>query len=169
MTHHDKHEKHEKQNPEPDQNIQKELETAKSQAEEYLNGWKRAKADYINFKREQEQRQKELIEFANAGMLLDIFPLVDQFKQAMKHVPKEIEGSNWLVGITHIQNNLTNILKSLGIEEIKTVGEQFDPEIHDAIEEVESDQEKGTIVEESTTGFRLNGRVIQPAKVKVAK
>jgi molecular chaperone GrpE len=169
MTHHDKQEKHEKQAQEPDKNIQNELETAKNQAEEYLNGWKRAKADYINFKREQEQRQKELIEFANAGMLLDIFPLVDQFKQAMKHVPKEIEGSNWLVGITHIQNNLKNILKGLGIEEIATVGEQFNPEMHEAIEEVNSDQEKGTIVEESTTGFRLNGRVIQPAKVKVAK
>ncbi|MBU2229495.1 nucleotide exchange factor GrpE [Patescibacteria group bacterium] len=145
------------------------LEIAQNQAEEYLNGWKRAKADYINFKKEQEQKQKELIEFANAGMLLDIFPLVDQFKQAMKHVPGEIEKSDWLIGVGHIQSNLSNILKSLGIEEVETVGAQFDPEMHDAVEEVESDQEKGIIVEELTTGFRLNGRVIQPAKVKVSK
>ncbi|MBU0612672.1 nucleotide exchange factor GrpE [Patescibacteria group bacterium] len=145
------------------------LEIAQNQAEEYLNGWKRAKADYINFKKEQEQKQKELIEFANAGMLLDIFPLVDQFKQAMKHVPGEIKKSDWLIGVGHIQSNLSNILKSLGIEEVETVGAQFDPEIHDAVEEVESDQEKGIIVEELTTGFRLNGRVIQPAKVKVSK
>ncbi|MFA6391200.1 MAG: nucleotide exchange factor GrpE [Patescibacteria group bacterium] len=166
MTHHDKHEK---QDQEADKNIQKELETAKNQAEEYLNGWKRAKADYINFKREQEQRQAELMEFATAGMLLDIFPLVDQFKQAMKHVPKEIESSDWIVGVKHIQSNLNNVLKGMGIEEIKTVGEKFNPEMHEAIEEVESEMEKGMVTEELTTGFRLNGRVIQPAKVKVAK
>ena len=146
-----------------------ELEIAKNQAEEYLNGWKRAKADYINLKREQEQKQKELIEFASAGVLLDIFPLIDQFKQAMKHVPEEIKDSDWLTGITHIQSNLSNTLKGLGIEEINTVGEQFAPEMHDAVEEVESEEENGTIVEELTTGFRMNGKVIQPAKVKVAK
>jgi molecular chaperone GrpE len=146
-----------------------ELEIAQQQAEEYLNGWKRAKADYINFKKDQEKNQKELIEFANAGMLLDIFPLVDQFKQAMKHLPEGIEESEWLTGIIHIQGNLTKILKGMGVEEIETVGEQFDPEMHDAAEEVESDEEKGTIVEELTTGFRMNGRVIHPAKVKVAK
>lgn len=158
-----------KRQKEDNKDLQKELKIVQKQAEEYLNGWKRAKADYINLKKEQEKKQKELVEFANAGMLLDIFPLVDQFNQAMKHLPEGIEDSDWITGITHIQSNLINILKSLGIEEIKTVGEQFDPEMHDAVEEVESEEESGIIVEELTTGFRMNGRVIQPAKVKVSK
>lgn len=149
--------------------LKKELEKAKKQAEEYLNGWKRAKADYINFKRETEKKQKELIEFATAGMLLELFPLVDQFKQAFKHLPKDQQKSDWVKGIKHIQDNLNKILNNLGIEEIAAKGEKFNPELHDAIEEIASDLEEGTILEEIKTGFKMNDKVIQPAKVKVSK
>lgn len=151
------------------ENLKLELEKAKAQSDDHLNGWKRAKADYINFKRETEKKQREIIEFANAALLLEIFPLVDQFKQAFKHLPKDLEKSDWVAGIKHIQSNLKKLLNDLGITEIPTIGEKFNPEFHEAIGEVESDQDKGTIVEEVKTGFKINDKVIQPAKVKIAK
>lgn len=150
-------------------NSQEELVKLKNQAEEYLNGWKRAKADYINLKRETEQKQKELIEFAVAGFILEIFPMIDQFKQAFKHIPEDQRNSDWVIGIRHIQSNLNKLLQEHGIEEIEAVGEKFDPLFHDAVEEVESDQEEGTVVEEVKTGFKMHDKVITPAKVKVAK
>lgn len=151
------------------ESLKEELVKAKAQAEDHLNGWKRAKADYINFKRETERRQKEIIEFANAALLLEIFPLVDQFKQAFKHLSKDLEKSDWVVGIRHIQANLKKLLSDLGITEVPTIGEKFNPELYEAIGEVESDLEKGTVVEEIKTGFKINNKVIQPAKVKIAK
>ena len=72
--------------PKKNEDPKNELEIVQKQAEEYLNGWKRAKADYINFKKETEKKQKELIEFATAGLLLELFTLVDQFKQNFKEL-----------------------------------------------------------------------------------
>lgn len=149
--------------------LKQELERASRQAQEYLDGWKRAKADYLNLKKETEKQKKEWIEFANIGLLLELFPIVDQLKKAFQHLPKEFEASDWIQGIRHIQSNVLAILKNCGIEEIKTVGEVFNPAFHESVEEVESGQEKGRVVEEVSMGFEMNGRVIQPAKVKVEK
>lgn len=151
------------------ENLKKDLERINKKAEEYLNGWKRAKADYINFKRESEKKQKEIIQFAQAGLLLELFPLMDQFKRAFNHLPDDLKKSDWLEGIRHIQNNLKKILAEAGIKEIKTVGEKFNPEFHEAVERVESDKPSGTIVMETQTGFTLHDKVIIPARVKVAK
>jgi len=155
--------------PKKNEDPKNELKIVQKQAEEYLNGWKRAKADYINFKKETEKKQKELIEFATAGLLLELFTLVDQFKQAFRHLPVEQKDGEWIKGIKHIQSNLNKILKNYGIEEIKAVGEKFNPQWHDAVEEVESDQAEGTVVEEVKTGFKMHDKVIVPAKVKVSK
>lgn len=148
--------------------FEQQLVVLEKKAEEYLNGWKRAKADYINFKKETEKRQQEMIEYANANLLLDILPLVDQFKIAFAHLPPEQKDSEWVRGIRHLESKLKKILEDYGILEIPTGG-KFNPELHEAIEHVESDQEEGTILETLSTGFRLAEKVIQPAKVKVAK
>ncbi|PIY95581.1 MAG: nucleotide exchange factor GrpE [Candidatus Kerfeldbacteria bacterium CG_4_10_14_0_8_um_filter_42_10] len=155
--------------PKKNEDSPKELEIVQKQAEEYLNGWKRAKADYINFKREAEKKQKELIEFATAGLLLELLPLVDQFKQAFRHLPAEQKDDEWIKGIRHIQSNLNKLIENFGIKEIKTVGEKFNPEQHEAVGEVESDQDEGTVVEEVKTGFRMHDKVLIPAEVKVSK
>lgn len=136
--------------------------------EEYLNGWKRARADYLNLQKEAAERQKELVEFANAGLLLDLLPMVDHFKLALKHVPENIKNDPWYKGIENIQGQLNKFLKDQGIEEIKTVGEKFNPELHEAVGEVEGEPAE-VIAEEVSTGFSLNGKVIQPAKVKIFK
>lgn len=150
--------------------LEKELELTKKKAEEYLNGWKRAKADYINFKNESEKRQKEIIEFANAMLLAELIPIFDHFKLALKHIPAEDSKKDWVTGIIHIKKQFEDFLKNLGIIEIKTVGEKFNPEFHEAVShETKEGFKTDFIFEEVKAGYTLHGKVLAPAKVKVAK
>lgn len=153
----------------PPEAVQTEFERLQKQAEEYLNGWKRAKADYANLQKETEKRQIEFIQYANAALLHELLPLVDHFKQAFKHLPGELQNTEWVKGIRHIQTHLCKILTEHGLQEIKTVGDEFDPNKHEVVEEIASDQPAGTIIEELKTGWLMGDRVIQPARVKVAK
>jgi molecular chaperone GrpE len=148
-----------------------ELEIAKQKMEEYLNGWKRAKADYINLKKETEKKQGEMIQFANAAMILEILPIYDNFKLAWQHIPQEHKKNDeWLKGIEQIKKQFAELLKNVGIEEIKTVGEKFDPEVHEAVaKEKKEDMESDTVFEEIKGGYKLYDKVLEPAKVKVAE
>ncbi|MFH0857000.1 MAG: nucleotide exchange factor GrpE [bacterium] len=110
-----------------------DLEAAEKKMAEYLDGWKRAKADYMNLKKEAEQRYKDLIKFANAGLILELLPVLDNFKLAVMHIPESEKNADWVIGIMHIKKQFEDILKNLGIEEIKTVGEKFNPELHEAV------------------------------------
>src|SRR3989338_5514350 len=150
--------------------LEKELELAKKKAEEYLNGWKRAKADYLNFKKETEKRQREIIEFANAMLLAELIPIFDHFKLALRHIPEAEQKKDWVVGVSHIKKQFEDFLKNLGIEEIKAVGEKFNPEFHEAVaHETKEGFKTDIIFEEVKAGYTLQGKVLAPAKVKVAK
>jgi len=150
--------------------LKKEIETLKIKAEENLEGWKRAKADYSNFKKDSEKRQQEVIEFANAALVAQIIPIFNHFKLACQHVPKEDSKKDWVIGFLHIKKQFEDFLSNLGIDEIKTVGQKFNPEFHEAVEyEENEDFDTDIIFEELQPGYTLHGKVINPAKVKVAK
>jgi len=94
---------------------------------------------------------------------LDILPILDNFKRSTEHLPKELENNNWAKGINLIEKQLEKMLKNNGLEKIITqVGDNFDPSLHDAIE---GESEK--ISEIVLDGYKLNSKVIRPAKVKV--
>lgn len=148
--------------------IKAELEACKKQAEDYLNGWKRAKADYINFKNEMEKAKAELIQFANLGLLLKILPIYDGLKRACGSV--DATKDKWAEGILNIRKQFEDLFKSLGIEEIKTIGEKFNPEFHEAVSRVKREGvEADKIVEEVSGGYTMNGKVILAAKVVVSE
>lgn len=138
------------------------------QAAEYLAGWQRAKADYANLKKESDQKIIELTKYANEELIRELLPLVDYFKSALRAVPKEEAGSGWVEGIRHIQTRLLEIMAYHGVKEMDVVGEKFNPELHEAVEQVEGNK-SGIITEEVRTGFYLHDKVLQPARVKVAK
>ncbi|MDD2807126.1 MAG: nucleotide exchange factor GrpE [Patescibacteria group bacterium] len=147
-----------------------ELATVKIKAEEYLNGWKRAKADYINLKKDTEKRTAEIIQYANAALIAELLPIFDNFKLALKHIPEPAKSAEWVTGFIHIKKQFDDFLKQLGIEEIKTDGDKFNPEFHEAVAtESQADVESGVIYEEVKSGYTLHGKVVVPAKVKVAK
>jgi len=152
----------------PNNNQPTELEQLKAQCDEYLNGWKRAKADYINFKKETESRQQMLFEFANATLLAEFLPIYDNLKKAILVAGEE--KNNWLEGIKQIKKQIEDLLKDHGIEEIKTVGEKFNPEFHEAIsKEKKEGVEADTIISETSSGYLLKGKVLVAAKVIVAE
>ncbi|MCK4891479.1 MAG: nucleotide exchange factor GrpE [Candidatus Pacebacteria bacterium] len=147
----------------------KGIEEHKKKAEENLIGWQRAKADFLNYKRDQEKYIFEFRKYANEDIIVKILPTIDGFELALKHMPKELEKSDWVTGIVCIKNQLENILKEAGLEEIKAVGEKFDPNLFESIGEEESNEQEDTVVSQTQKGYKLLGKVIRPARVKIAK
>jgi len=140
------------------ENLKLEIENLRKQADEYLNGWKRAKADYLNLKKEMEAQNKEIREWLSKIFLLPLLDIMDSFDRA----------GILDAGIEGIKKQFEDFLKANGVEAIKVVGEKFDPLKHEAIESVEGG-ESGRIVEEARKGYLINGEVLRPAKVKVYK
>lgn len=152
--------------------LKKKLKQCKKEKEEYLDGWQRAKADFINARKEEEKRKQELTKYFNLIIISDILPVLDSFDLAFRFGGKST-GKNTEdktnAGFALIESQLRNVLKHHGLEVIKCTGEQFNPELHESVGEIESNHESGTIVEEVTKGYTLHGKVIRASKVKTAK
>lgn len=153
-----------------DKKEEKEIKKLQKKCEEYLDGWKRAKADYSNLKKESEKKSIELAQFANASLVLQVLPVYDNMKLAVKHIPEKEKEKDWVKGVIQIKKQFREFLKNLNIEEIKTVNEKFDPELHEAVaHEEKKDFEKDIIFEEVSSGYKMYGKTLSAAKVKVAK
>ncbi|MDD5145301.1 MAG: nucleotide exchange factor GrpE [Candidatus Pacebacteria bacterium] len=162
--------------------LKKELEELKKQKDEFLAGWQRERADFINYKKEEMERIGQLINYAKEELILEILPIMDNFDQAEKNLqqnlgkdenpegkPSASYGAS-VKGLLQIRIQFQDFLKRLGVEEIKSVGEKFDPHFHEVVGELEtSNQKPGTILAEVQKGYTSNGRLLRPAKVKVAK
>ncbi len=152
------------------ENLKKKLEETEKLKQEYLAGWQRARADLINYKKEELERVGGLIEAAKESLLYEFLPILDNFDAAEKAIPQNLKEDQNLKGILQIKRQILEFLKRYGIEEIKSVGEKFNPVFHEVVGEVDTDEfETGTIVEEIQKGYKIGNRVLRPAKVKVAK
>lgn len=137
-------------------------------AEEYLNAWKRAAADFENYKKRRHKEDQALIIFARLHVLERLLPIFEAIEQSLAHVPGGEQNASWKKGMEETLKQLRAALSELGIEKIKTVGEKYDHELHEAVEMVEGG-ESGKITEEVAAGWRINGQTVRPAKVRVAK
>lgn len=145
----------------------KELEQAKKERDEYLNGWKRAKADLINYQKDETKRFEEVVKFANISIVRDIINVLDSFDLAISTLEKQGPVER---GIYMIRAQLEDALKKHGLERMAvSAGQPFDPNLHETIGEIESSQSLGTIVEEIEHGYFLNGKIVRPARVKISK
>jgi len=154
--------------------IQKELEELKKKVEEYLNGWKKERADFLNYKKDEMERIGELIKYANEELILRFLPVLDNIYLAEKELTEELKNHKWTQGVMNIKTQILDFLKSQGVEEIEVIGKKFDPNFMESVAEVARDpisgkSELGTVVEETQKGYTLFGRVIRPAKVKISK
>jgi molecular chaperone GrpE len=162
--------------------LEEKLVKCEKEREEYLNGWKRAKADYINLKKDEMKRMEEAIRFGNEELIEELLPVLDSFelsimatkdpdaKNSSTRASTELSRMSSLQeGIKAIYSQLENILNRNGLEKIKALGEKFDTTLHEALMQEESDKESGTILEEMVKGWKLNGKVIRPTKVKISK
>ena len=150
--------------------------------EEYLNGWKRAQADYQNLVKEFDGRRTDYVRFANAGLIIELLPILDNFKSAFSQIPEAEKNSPWVIGFQYIKKQLEDFLAGEGVETIKTVGEEFNNELHEAVidnndgasfgaaQDDKSGKEplKQRVIKEIRPGYKLNNKVVQAAKVVVA-
>jgi molecular chaperone GrpE len=145
--------------------------------EEYLAGWKRAQADYANLKKENDREKLEFAKYANEKLINDLLPAIDQFESALAHAPdlrsladdqaKRIQ--NWINGIVAVKNLWESVFKDIGLERVPTEG-SFDPLVHEAVGHVDSAElEEGSVAKVMRSGWRLNGKLLRPAQVMVAK
>ncbi|MCX6813919.1 MAG: nucleotide exchange factor GrpE [Candidatus Azambacteria bacterium] len=144
------------------------IESIKKQAEEYLNGWKRAKADYLNLKKEMEAQNKEIKEWLSKIFLMPLLEIMDSFNKAFGNVPANLKTEVWVEGIEGIKKQFEDFLKAQGVEAMEVIGEKFDPLRQEAIESANGG-ESGRIIEELQKGYLIGGEVLRPAKVKVYK
>ncbi|NQV00263.1 MAG: nucleotide exchange factor GrpE [Parcubacteria group bacterium] len=148
-------------------NKKTEVEELEEKLDEATNGWKRALADYENFKKRSEEDKMELVQYASENLILEILPVLDNFQSAYKALPKDLEDHSWAEGIKYIKVQLEDVLKSNNVKELKTAGEKFDPEVHEAIEKVKSKNKKNIVIEEVVKGYKMGDKIIRAAKVKI--
>ena len=150
--------------------------SACAHCEEYLAGWKRAQADYANLKRDTERERGDYAKFANQRLLDEMLPVIDQFEQALTFLPdlsnvpdverKKVE--NWIMGMKAVKSLWSNTFTEIGLEQVPVEG-QFDLTIHEVVgQEERVDLPEGQIVRAVMPGWKLNGKVLRPAKVVVA-
>lgn len=147
----------------------KKIKDLEAKIAELTSGWQRTQADFLNYKKQVAEERLKLISSAGANIVEQLLPVLDHFQLAAKHLPKKLETDNWAQGIKQIEKQFENILFDNGLERIESIGREFNPQIHEAVEEIESDKPSGTVVEEILSGYKYAGEVIRPAKVKVAK
>lgn len=146
--------------------LKEELKQCEAEKKEYLDGWQRAKADYVNYKKDEAKRFEDMARFVAGGLVHDILPVLDSFDLALgQGLPKESER-----GILLIRSQLEDILRKRGVEEIVVeAGTSFDPEIEESLGEVESPHRAGAVAEVVQRGYRLRDKVVRPVRVRISK
>ena len=150
--------------------IKQELEKYKKLKDEYLDNWKRERADFLNYKKEGSKRITALTQYINASMILKFFPILDNFYLAEKDLPEKLKKDNNVKGFLQIRKQMESFLEGEGITIIESVNEKFDPNFHEVVEIIEKKGvESGTIIEEVQKGYKIKDQLLRPAKVKVVK
>ena len=148
--------------------VQPDVKELEAKCREYLSGWQRAQADYDNLKKETDGKVKSLVEYSTAGIILEALSIYNHFKMALTHQP-EIGDRPWLAGLDHIKKEFEQFLNKFEIEEVKTVGEVFNPAVHEAVGSEESTEPDNQVIKEARSGYLIKGKVIQPAQVIISK
>jgi molecular chaperone GrpE len=139
------------------------------QVEEYRQRLLRAQADFDNFRRRTQREKEELVKFASADLITRLLPVLDNFERAIGASKSSGDFESLAKGVDMIHRQLLQLLEQEGLKPMETVGQPFNPELHEAVMRVESDEhEEGTVVEELQRGYILKDRVIRPAMVKVS-
>ena len=139
-------------------------------AKENIDQLLRLKADFENTKKRLEREKLEVIKYANEKLLASILPIMDNLDRAMASLAEGHDPEKVVQGLKMAQTELHQVLESHGVEQVKGVGEEFDPRVHEAVGVVDaSEEEDGKVKEEVQRGYLLNGRLIRPSRVRVAK
>jgi molecular chaperone GrpE len=142
----------------------KELEHKIAELTEALQ---RERADATNIRRRNEEERSRLGEFYKAMVVQELLPALDNLERAFKHTPKELKGNDYVKGLQGVLKQFEQCFAQLGVKRIKTVGEVFDPRLHEAVHLEEGDGTVEVVCEELQPGYLLGDEVVRHAMVKV--
>lgn len=149
------------------ESLRAQLEAEQAKAQQYLDNWRRAAADLQNYKRRVDQERGETARLANASLIINLLPILDDLERALGSLDVRLSGLTWFDGVRLIYRKLQLMLENAGVTVIQAEGQEFDPRYHEAV--MYGEGEAGKVVAEVQRGYRLGERVIRPAMVIVGK
>lgn len=150
--------------------LQQERENLNKVIEELKDKYLRALAEFDNYRKRVEKEKREIMKYANENFILQLIPFDEIFESVLKHMEKNSSPEAIKQGLEILKKEFTKLLENSGVKKIKTKGEKFNPDFHEATGIIETDQyDENTIIEEEKPGYIYNERVIKPAMVKIAK
>lgn len=134
---------------------------------ELTEALQRERADATNIRRRHEEQIAGLKSLIKANVVRELLPVIDNFERALKHVPEDLAGNDYIKGVEGVVKQFEKTLADLGVERIKTVGEPFDPKYHEAVSMDDGDGAIESVSEELQAGYKLGDEVIRHAMVRV--
>lgn len=152
--------------------LRKRLKEAESAKQEYLTGWQRAKADFINTRKKDEESNREFAKFAKSSLVLEMIPVLDSFdmafanKKSWEKLPEE-----WRRGVEHIKSQLLSVLGAQGLKELQTIGQPFNPSLEEAVGFIDTDKEEndGIVLQTLQKGYMFQEKLLRPARVMIGR
>ena len=149
--------------------LKQSVEDKQKKADEYYDQLLRLKADFENFRRRTEKEKQDFLNWGREKILIKQISIYDVFEHAINSVKAGQNLESIMVGLEMIQKEFAKMLKEEGVEKIECLDKKFDPNFCEALVQVESDKEEGTVLEVYQNGYKFNGKLMRAAKVKVAK
>lgn len=149
--------------------LEEQLAAAQAEAARNLDGWQRTQAEFANARKRFDKQRAETYISANIDLVSKLLPLIDDFERALDSVPESEQSDPWIAGVSLVYRKMLSVLEEMNVQLIPSVGEPFDPNLHEALTQEPSDKHaSGVIVREMRRGYRLGDRVIRPSLVSVA-
>ncbi len=150
--------------------LKQRVEALEKERDQLRDRLLRTAAEFENYKKRRESEIGQLIAYANAELLTELLPVIDDYERSLKAAKDTKDFDSFYQGIELIYKKLMGVLAKQGVKPIHAVGQPFDPELHDALLQVESnDHEAGIVVEEHLKGYKMHDRVLRHAQVIVSK
>ena len=157
------------QQPKSPEQLRNELEQAQADTAKLRDQLLRTAADYDNFRKRTRRDIEEAQRKSAEKVLLEVLPVADNLERAVQAAQHGGDVGSVVEGVTMVLRFFEDALSRLGVERVPTVGQPFDPSVHEAVQQVESEQSPGTVVSEMVAGYRLNGKLLRAAMVAVAR
>ena len=150
-----------------EEDLARALDEARAQAASYLEDLKRLKAEFENYRKRMVREQTGMIERASASVVERLLPILDNFELALMAADRTKDYESMVRGVEMVYGELLEVLKREGLERIESLHKPFDPELHEAVMHAEGEGDEIVVLDEMRPGYKLGGRVIRPAMVKV--
>ncbi len=136
---------------------------------ELTEALQRERADAMNIRRHHDEQMANLKTLVKADVVRDLLPVIDNFERALEHVPKDLANNDYIKGVNAIVKQFEKTLEQMGVERIKTVGEYFNPGLHEAVSVDDGDGHDEIVSEELQAGYKIGDDVIRHAMVRVKR